>query len=67
MNGKAAPDAILLNSDDWGFGHFILDEDAIKVFEQSLGKVEANIDRAVIIGQIAAMIKQVEFPATRLP
>jgi hypothetical protein len=50
MNGKAAPDAILLNSDDWGFGHFILDEAAIKVFEQSLGKVEANIDRAVIIG-----------------
>jgi len=67
MNGKAAPDAILLNSDDWGFGHFILDEATITVFEQSLGKVEANIDRAVIIGQIAAMIKQVEFPATRLP
>lgn len=50
MNGKKAPDAILLNSDDWGFGHFILDDAAIKVFEQSLGKVEANIDRAVIIG-----------------
>jgi len=33
MNGKQVPDAFLLNSDDWGFGHFILDEKSIKVFE----------------------------------
>jgi len=67
MNGKPATDAILLNCDDWGFGHFILDEKSMKVFENSLGNVEANIDRAVIIGQVAAMMKQIEFPANRLP
>jgi len=67
MNGKPATDAILLNCDDWGFGHFILDDNSMKVFENSLGNVESNIDRAVIIGQVSAMMKQIEFPANRLP
>lgn len=66
MNGKNAPDAILLNCDDWGFGHFIMDDNSMKVFEQSLGNVKSNIDRAVIIGQVSAMMKQIEFPANRL-
>jgi len=64
MNGKAKPDAILLNADDWGFGYFIMEEEAIKVFTQSLGNVKSNIDRAVIIGQIGAMMRSIEFPAT---
>jgi len=50
LNGKEAPAIILLNSDDWGFGHFVLEDAAIKIFEENLGKVEANIDRAVVIG-----------------
>ena len=33
MVGKNTPAAFLLNSDDWGFGHFELDENSIKVFE----------------------------------
>jgi hypothetical protein len=33
MIGKSVPNAFLLNSDDWGFGHFELDEQSIKVFE----------------------------------
>lgn len=67
MLGKQVPDAFLLNADDWGFGHFELDEASIKVFEQSLEKVESQTDRAVIIGQITAMMRQIEYPATRLP
>jgi len=67
MNGKPATAAVLLNCDDWGFGHFILDDETIKVFEQSLGNVASKIDRAVIIGQVTAMMKQIEFPATKLP
>lgn len=67
MVGKQVPDAFLLNADDLGFGHFELDEASIKVFEQKLEKVESNIDRAVIIGQITAMMRQIEFPATQLP
>jgi aminopeptidase N len=66
MDGKPATAAVLLNCDDWGFGHFILDDDTIKVFENSLGNVASNIDRAVIVGQISAMMKQIEFPANKL-
>lgn len=44
------PGAILLNSDDWGFGHFQMDDMSIKVFEERLAKVENKVDRAVVIG-----------------
>jgi len=37
--GKIVPAAVLLNSDDWGFGHFTMDDSAIKVFEDNLGKM----------------------------
>lgn len=48
--GKKVPAAVLLNSDDWGFGHFTMDESAMKVFEDKLGKIQSKIDRAVVIG-----------------
>ena len=48
--GKKVPAAVLLNSDDWGFGHFTMDESAMKVFEEKLGKISSKIDRAVVIG-----------------
>jgi len=57
MVGKPVPAATLLNSDDWGFGHFILDQASTAVFEKDLSKVESQIDRAVIIGQITAMMR----------
>ena len=50
MIGKELPAAVLLNSDDWGFGYFELDEGSVKVFEQSLSKVSNQLDRAVVIG-----------------
>jgi hypothetical protein len=33
LNGEDLPAAILVNSDDWGFGYFELDEPSVKVFE----------------------------------
>ena len=48
--GKKVPAAVLLNSDDWGFGHFTMDDNAMKVFEEKLGKMQSKIDRAVVIG-----------------
>lgn len=50
MVGKKVPAAVLLNSDDWGFGHFTMDDSAMKVFEEKLGKMQSKIDRAVVIG-----------------
>jgi len=50
MVGKKVPAAILLNSDDWGFGHFTMEDTSMKVFEERLGKMQSKIDRAVVIG-----------------
>ena len=61
MIGKNAPKAILVNSDDWGFGHFVLDDGSIKVFEEKLSKVQNKIDRAVVIGQLICMMRQIEY------
>jgi len=48
--GKSVPAAVLLNSDDWGYGYFTLDDASVKVFEQSLAKINTKIDRSVVIG-----------------
>lgn len=61
------PAAFLLNNNDWGFGYFALDEASIGVFETSLSKVNNSLNRAVIIGQVIIMMRQVEYPATRMP
>jgi aminopeptidase N len=48
--GVEVPAAILLNNNDWGFGHFTLNESSITVFEKSLSKINSALNRAVIIG-----------------
>jgi len=59
MVGKKVPAAVLLNTDDWGFGHFTMDDNAMKVFEERLGKMQSKIDRAVVIGQLITMMRQI--------
>ena len=63
---KQVPAAVLLNSEDWGFGHFHLDDAALKVFEGKLSKVQSALDRNVVLGQIICMMRQIEYPATKL-
>ena len=38
-----------------------------KVFEDKLGKIQSKIDRAVVIGQLITMMRQIQYPATRMP
>ena len=57
--GKKVPAGVLLNSDDWGFGHFTMDDNTMKVFEEKLGKMQSKIDRAVVIGQLITMMRQI--------
>ena len=64
---KNVPAAVLLNSDDWGFGHFHLDDASVKVFEEKLSKMQSKIDKVVVIGQIINMMRLIEYPATKLP
>lgn len=44
-----------------------MDESALKVFEEKLGRMQSKIDRAVVIGQLITMMRQIEYPATRMP
>lgn len=57
LKGKQVPAGILLNSDDWGFGHFLLTDESIKLFEDKLSKVQNKVDRAVVIGQLICMMR----------
>jgi len=57
----------LLNSNDWGFGYFVLDDKSIKFFEQNLSKIENKLNKTTIIGQLILMMRQIAYPATRLP
>ena len=66
MKDKAAPSAILLNSDDWGFGHFTIDDESMKVFEEKLSKIQNALDRNVVLGQVISMMRMGEYAATRL-
>ena len=48
MKDKKVPKAILLNSDDWGYGQFFLDEQSLGVFEKNLSKL-SNIDKSMVV------------------
>ena len=65
--GKQIPEAFLMNSNDHGFGVFIEDDKSIRYFEQNLNRIESQLNKAVVIGQLLIMIRQIQYPATRLP
>ena len=44
-----------------------MEDTAIKVFEDKLGNMQSKIDRAVVIGQLITMMRQIQYPATRMP
>ena len=46
---KNVPAAVLLNSDDQGYGHFFIDEASVKVFEEKLSNVQSKTDKEVVI------------------
>lgn len=44
MVGKDVPRALLINSDDYGFGVFIIDEQSYKFYEENLDKIPTKLD-----------------------
>ena len=48
--GLEVPNAILINSNDHGYGVFIIDDKSIRFFEENLAKIENKINKAVVIG-----------------
>ena len=65
--GKRLPEAILMNSNDHGYGVFVMDDKSIRFFEENLSKLENHLNKAVVIGQLLIMMRQIMYPATRLP
>lgn len=61
------PDAFLLNSEDWGFGIFLIDEKSQRWYEQNLSKIREQQNFCEVLGQFIMMMKQVVYPATRIP
>ena len=67
MVGKTVQPAILMNTDSWGYGHFVLDDDSVRIFEQNLAKISAKMDKTTISNQLLLMMQQLAYPATRIP
>jgi hypothetical protein len=65
--GLDVPHAILMNSDDYGFGVFIIDEKSQRVYEQNLNKIPTELNKAVVISQFIVMMREIQYPATRFP
>ena len=61
------PEAILMNSSDHGFGVFVIDDKSIRFFEENLASIDDQLNKAVVIGQLLIMMRQIMYPATRLP
>jgi len=65
--GLHVPEAILMNSNDHGFGVFVIDDKSIRYYEQNLSTIKNQLNKAVVIGQLLIMMRQILYPATRLP
>jgi len=67
MVGQDLPDAFLLNSNDYGFALFIIDDRSIEVFENNMGKLKHQLNKAVLLSQFITMMREIRYPATRMP
>lgn len=47
--GQDVPRAVLMNTEDYGFGVFIVDEKSLETFECHLSKVDHQLNKAVLI------------------
>jgi hypothetical protein len=56
-----------MNSNDYGFGVFVIDDKSIRYYEENLSRIESQLNKAVVISQLLIMMRQILYPATRLP
>lgn len=65
--GEYVPHAILMNSNDYGFAVFIIDEKSLQAYEHSMSKINHQMNKSVLLNQLIIMMKELHYPATRLP
>jgi predicted glutamine amidotransferase len=46
-----------MNSNDHGFGVFIIDDKSIRFFEENLTKLDNQLNKAVVISQLLIMLR----------
>lgn len=65
--GVEVPNAILMNSDDYGFAVFVVDKKCSSFYEQHLPLIPNQLNRVVVISQHIVMMREILFAATRFP
>jgi len=65
--GVEVPNAILMNSDDYGFAVFVVDKKSSSYYEQHLPLIPNQLNRVVVISQHIVMMREILFAATRFP
>jgi len=59
--GKACPDYVFLNDQDFAYGRFLLDERSRRAVIENLGNVSDVFDRAMLWGSLWDSVREVEF------
>ena len=57
----------MINSEDYGFGVFIIDEKSASFYESNLDKINTKLNKTNVIGQLIVMMREILYPATRFP
>ena len=65
--GLEVPQAILLNSDDYGFAAFTISSKSAEFFESHLSKIPTQLNRVVVNSQFIVMMRELLYAATRFP
>ena len=59
--GKACPEYVFLNDQDFGYGRFLLDERSRKAVVEHLGQVSDVFDRTLLWGSLWDAVREAEF------
>ncbi len=65
--GINTPNAILMNSDDYGYAAFAIGKRCSSFYEKNLSLIPSKLNRILVISQHIVMMKEILYPATRFP
>lgn len=60
--GLDAPEAVLLNWNDWGYGLFEIDQKSLTQFKEKISLIEDNLARNMIYSTVYQMVRDATLP-----
>lgn len=60
--GMPAPEGVLVNWNDWGYGLFEIDEKSLNLFKAKLSNIKNNLARNMIYSTVFQMVKDGQLP-----